>query len=169
MNPALSADRTADRSADRDAARADFIERLGLKVEGTGWMPRMSGRVLGCVLVADAPMTQTELRDALGASVGAISAACRELLAKRLMQRVSIAGSRQAGMQLHPDAWRILEEDGLNDVREYSALATSGLDELGEADSPAAHNLQRMAEYFAFVEQRMKEVLEWHDATRQQR
>ncbi len=152
-------------SALLDPAHADFIEKMGLQVESTGWMPRMSGRVLGALLVSDGPVTQSELREALLASLGAISGATRDLLAKRLAQRVHIPGSRQAGLQLHPDAWRILEEDGLRGVQDYLSLAAGGLLDIGNADSPSSQNLQRMRDYFAEVEERMLSVIAWLDST----
>lgn len=147
-----------------DAAH-DFIEEVGLKVETSAWMPRMSGRVLGALLVSNEPLTQADLRETLLASMGSISSATRDLLGKRLAQRVHIPGSRQAGIQLHPDAWRILEEDGLKAVQDYFALAEGALRELGEAGTPSSDNLMRMRDYFAVVEERMRHVLEWLDST----
>lgn len=144
------------------AQRAAFAERMGIQVESTGWMPRMSGRVLGLLIVSEAPLTQSEIRDELGASAGAISSSCRELIAKRLAQRVSIVGQRQAAMELHPAAWRILEEDGLRGVQDYAALAKNALGDFAEG-SIAARNLMRTRDYFAVVEQRMLSVLEWLD------
>lgn len=146
------------------AKRAAFVEKVGLQVESTGWMPRMSGRMLGLLLVSENPITQAEIREELLASVGAISSASRELLAKRLARRVSIPGSRHTAMELHPDAWRSLEEDGLRGVQDYSALAKDGLDGFAP-DSAAARNLGRMRDYFAVVEERMRHVLSWLDET----
>jgi|GEM_PF-1442286 len=148
----------------RRARRAAFVERVGLQVESSGWMPRMSGRMLGLLLVSERPITQAEIREELLASVGAISAASRELIAKRLARRVSIPGSRHTAMELHPEAWRSLEEDGLRGVHDYSALAKDGLEDF-DPDSTAARNLERMRDYFAVVEERMRHVLSWLDET----
>ncbi len=146
-------------------AQADFVEKMGLHVESTGWMPRMSGRVFGALLVSNGPISQSELRSALGASLGAISGATRDLLAKRLAQRVSIPGSRQVGLELHVDAWRMLEEDGLRVAQDYQALVTEGLESIGLNDSPSSQNLQRMREYFGVVEERMVSVLNWFETS----
>ncbi|MFP1602945.1 GbsR/MarR family transcriptional regulator [Microbacterium sp. 2216-1] len=146
------------------ATRAAFIEKVGLQVESAGWMPRMSGRMLGLLLVAEHPVTQAEIREELLASVGAISSASRELIAKRLARRVGVPGSRHTAMELHPDAWRSLEEDGMRGVQDYSALARGALEEF-PPDSTAARNLQRMRDYFAVVEERMQHVLRWLDDT----
>lgn len=144
------------------AKRAAFIEKVGLQVESTAWMPRMSGRVLGLLLVASEPLTQTQIREELGASVGAVSNATRELIDKRLAQRVGVPGSRNIAFELRPDAWRSLEEDGLRGVRDYSMLARDGLADF-PIDSAAARNLAHMQEYFAVVEERMRSVLSWLD------
>ena len=146
-------------------ARAEFIEALGFLVETIRWMPRMTGRVLGCLLVADAPLTQAELRDQLDASLGAVSGATRSLLEKRFALRVSLPGSRQTGLVIHPDAWRNMEEDGIGNVRDYAKLAQHTLSALGETDSPAAQSLGNMHAYFTQVEARMRDVLAWFDET----
>ncbi len=146
-----------------DDARMEFIEALGFLVEGIRWMPRMVGRVLGCLLVADGPLTQAELRDQLDASLGAVSTATRTLLDKRFALRVGIPGSRQTGLIIHPDAWRNMEEDGISGVQSYANLALHTLQELEDEDSPATANLRKMNAYFVEVEQRMREILQWFD------
>jgi DNA-binding transcriptional regulator GbsR (MarR family) len=155
-----------DHDSPDTAVRRDFIEKMGLQVESLGWMPRMTGRVLGCLLVSDGPVTQSELREQLDASLGSVSASCQVLLRKRLAQRVNIPGSRQAGIQLHVDAWRSLEEDGLQSVQDYASLADCALRDLGTTDSVSARNLERMSAYFAAVEERMRGVLGWLDSTK---
>lgn len=146
-----------------DDARAEFIEALGFLVESIRWMPRMTGRVLGCLLVADAPLTQADLREQLDASLGAVSAATRTLLDKRFALRVALPGNRQTGFVIHPDTWRNLEEDGITEVQDYADLSMHTLRELGEEESPAATNLRKMNAYFTEVERRMRAVLQWFD------
>lgn len=144
-------------------AQVDFVEKMGLQVESVGWMPRMSGRVFGALLVSDGPLSQSELREVLQASLGAISGATRELLGMRLAQRVALPGTRQVGLELHHDAWRMLEEGGLRAVQDYQTVVAGGLNDIGINDSPSSQNLQRMRAYFAVVEERMVSVLEWLD------
>lgn len=146
-----------------DDARTEFIEALGFLVEGIRWMPRMTGRVLGCLLVADGPLTQAELRDQLDASLGAVSTATRTLLDKRFALRVSIPGNRQTGLIIHPDAWRNMEEDGIAGVQSYAQLALHTLSSLKGEDSPATANLQKMNAYFVEVEKRMRGIMQWFD------
>ena len=148
-------------------ARAEFVEALGFLVESIRWMPRMNGRVLGCLLVADGPLTQAELRDQLDASLGAVSTATRALLEKRFALRVGLSGSRQTGLVIHPDAWRNMEEDGIAGVQEYSTLALTTLEALGDEESPAATHLRQMNDYFVEVERRMRAILVWFDEQKQ--
>lgn len=146
-----------------DDARTEFIEALGFLVEGIRWMPRMTGRVLGCLLVADGPLTQADLRDQLDASLGAVSTATRTLLDKRFALRVSIPGNRQTGLIIHPDAWRNMEEDGIAGVQSYAQLALNTLESLEGEESPATANLQKMNDYFVEVEKRMRGIMQWFD------
>lgn len=152
-----------------DTARAEFIEKFGLIVESVGWMPRMTGRLLGCLLVSDIPLTQSQLRERLGASLGSVSSSSRVLLSKRIAQRVSIPGSRQTGLQLHPDPWRILEDDGLRTAHDYAQLASLTHDSLHDQKSTAARNLKRMRDYFATVEDHGAQIIAWLESTRDEK
>ena len=143
--------------------RAEFVEALGFLVERIRWMPRMTGRVLGCLLVADGPLTQADLREQLDASLGAVSAATRTLLDKRFALRVALSGNRQTGLIIHPDAWRNMEEDGIAEVQDYADLSLHTLRALGDENSPATANLRKMNTYFVEVEQRMRGILQWFD------
>lgn len=151
-----------------DTARAEFIEKFGLIVESVGWMPRMTGRLLGCLLVSETPLTQAQLREILGASLGSVSSSSRVLLSKRIAQRVNIPGSRQTGLQLHPDPWRILEEDGLRTAHDYVQLAAQTHDALQAQNSVAAGNMKRMRDYFAAVEAHGAQLIAWLESTRRE-
>lgn len=164
----ISDESAASQESRGQEARAEFIEALGFLVETVRWMPRMTGRVLGCLLVADAPLTQADIRDQLDASLGAVSTATRALLDKRFALRVSLPGTRQTGLVIHPDAWRNMEEDGISGVQDYANLALHTLEELGDEDSPATQSLREMNAYFTHVEKRMREVLAWFDEQRKQ-
>lgn len=151
-----------------DSTRTEFIEKFGLIVENVSWLPRMTGRLFGCLLVADQPLTQAHLREILGASLGSVSASSRVLVSKRIAQRVNIPGSRQTGLQLHPDPWRILEEDGLKTAQDYALLASTTHDALAQKNPAAAENMKRMRDYFTTVEEHGKLIISWLESTRPQ-
>ncbi len=158
--------RNEARTPAMDEGSRDFIEKFGLIVESVGWLPRMTARLFGCLLVAAEPLTQAQLREILGASLGSVSASSRDLLSKRIAERVNIPGSRQTGLQLHPDPWRILEEDGLRTAQDYARLASQTHETLGAANPAAAENMKRMRDYFTTVEEHGVAIIAWLEANR---
>jgi DNA-binding transcriptional regulator GbsR (MarR family) len=142
-----------------------FVDELGLLVESEGWMPRIAGRALGWLLVAPEPQCQADLCEVLQASGGAISTATRLLIAKGLVQRVTRPGDRRTYMKVPPNAWRVMEEDGLQTVRRYRALADRARDAVPDGNDTGAENLARMSAYFGIVEDRMRAVLAHLDET----
>jgi hypothetical protein len=143
----------------------DFVDELGLLVESEGWMPRIAGRALGWLLIAPEPQSQADLCEVLQASGGAISAATRLLISKGLVQKVTRPGDRRTYMKVPPNAWRVMEDDGLQVVRRYRTLADRARDAVPDGNHTGADNLARMAAYFGLVEDRMRAVLERLDET----
>jgi DNA-binding transcriptional regulator GbsR (MarR family) len=143
----------------------DFVDELGLLVESEGWMPRIAGRALGWLLVAPEPQSQADLCEVLQASGGAISAATRLLIAKGLVQKVSRPGDRRTYMKVPPNAWRVMEEDGLQTVRRYRSLADRARAAMPDGNDTGAQNIARMSAYFGIVEDRMRAVLAHLDET----
>lgn len=137
----------------------DFVDELGLLVEGEGWMPRIAGRALGWLLVASAPQSQADLCAGLQASAGAISSATRLLVSKGLVERVARPGDRRTYLRVSPSAWSVMERDGLRGVRRYIALASKAKDAIGDRPGIPVENLDRMADYFRIVETRMEAVI----------
>jgi DNA-binding transcriptional regulator GbsR (MarR family) len=143
-----------------DDAALDFVEELGLLVESEGWMPRIAGRALGWLLLAPEPQCQADLCEALQASGGAISSATRLLISKGLVQKVTRPGDRRTYMKVPPNAWRVMEEDGLQTVRRYRGVAERARAALPKSNATGAANLARMSDYFGIVEERMQAVLD---------
>ena len=97
-------------------------------------MPRMTGRVLGWLLVCD-PVEQTaaELAEALDASKGSISGATGMLVRARLVDRLHIRGERADRFRVRPDAWDdAVRDQTVGQVRELIAVGLGAL-----ADAPA--------------------------------
>ncbi len=94
-------------SAD-DAARRHLAEQLGLAVEAIG-LPRMAGRVLGWMLLAENDEAALEdLARDLGVSKASISHATRLLEQLGVLRRVGRPGTRQAYFRLTEDPWGAL-------------------------------------------------------------
>jgi len=82
-----------------------LAEQMGLFLEQVGW-PRMSGRVLGWMLLADEQeVSLDELADSLGVSKASVSGATRLLEQLGAIERVPRCGTRKAYYRLADDVW----------------------------------------------------------------
>ena len=91
-----------------EATARHLAEQLGLAFEAFG-MPRMVGRVLGWILLADAAeVSLEELAEKLGVSKASVSHATRLLQQMGMLQRVGRPGTRQAFYRLTEDPWAAL-------------------------------------------------------------
>jgi DNA-binding transcriptional regulator GbsR (MarR family) len=85
-------------------AATHFIERLGLQVEGEGF-PRISGRIVGFLLLQDRPYSLDELADELKVSKASISTNARALERLGYVERHSVPGDRRDYYQIVDEPW----------------------------------------------------------------
>ena len=152
-----------------DGDRASYVEDFGLLFEGFG-LPRMVGRVLGALLIADPPeLSAEELAEALHASRGSISSATRSLIGMGLVQRRTKRGERRDYFWMKPGAWDELMRHELQSLTRFRQMAERGLD-IANADSPEArHNLEEMREFYAYWEKELPGVLErWEKSKKEE-
>lgn len=145
-------------------AKERYIEEVGLRLEQSG-MTRMSGRVLGALLVADpAEQSADELADTLRASRGSISTSTRYLIQLGFVERVSRPGERRDFFRNQPNAWLEMTRRGLEEARQFREMAEQGL-RLLESDDPEVRlGLEEMRDFYAFVEREFPKVFERWDA-----
>ncbi|MFC2034422.1 GbsR/MarR family transcriptional regulator, partial [Chloroflexota bacterium] len=110
-----------------------FVEEVGVVFEQTG-MPRMAGRIFGCLLISDPPHQSTDqLAEDLMASKGSISSMTRLLIQINLIERLSLPGVRHDYFRLRTDAWQNLIKHGLEDeIKMMRQLAKHNLELLSE-------------------------------------
>ena len=149
-------------------AKRQYIEEMGLLLESYG-VSRMSGRVLGALLVAE-PSEQTaeDLADVLKASRSSISVAIRLLERVGYVDRISKPGERKDYFRNRPNAWSKLTEQQLAVVRQFKEMASRGLELLETEDPEARRGLSEMLEFYEFFEQEHPKILE-HWRERQKR
>ncbi|GEM90470.1 GbsR/MarR family transcriptional regulator [Oceanithermus desulfurans] len=88
-----------------DSARRQLAEQMGLAFEAFG-TPRMAGRVLGWMLLAEEDeIALEELARQLGVSKASVSHATRLLEQMGALRRVARPGTRQAFYALAEDPW----------------------------------------------------------------
>jgi DNA-binding transcriptional regulator GbsR (MarR family) len=148
-----------------DAEKERYVEDFGLLWEQLGGQPRMVGRVFGALMIAAPPeVSSGELREALGASKGAVSHATRALEQLGFVRRVSRRGERGDYFRVTPGVWDEMMRRDLESNRIFLRMAERGLDLLA-ADDPEAHrSLEEMREFYRYRDEKLSEALEgWQE------
>jgi DNA-binding transcriptional regulator GbsR (MarR family) len=150
--------------------RIHFVEEVGLMFELVGF-PRMSGRILGWLLIADPPQqSTTDLVEVLQASKGSISTMTRLLIQIGLIERVSLPGKRRDYFQIKPHAWSQLTKQRIAQITTFRQLAEKGLTLLDEASTESKARLQEMHDIHAFWERELPLLDErWEQEQRHRR
>ena len=78
----------------RPATTAEFIEQLGLMLEGERF-PRIAGRMIGLLLSTAEALSLDEIADALDVTKPSVSTNARLLEDKGVIERVSLPGDRR--------------------------------------------------------------------------
>lgn len=135
-----------------DERVSQFVEQLAGWFEHSG-VPRMSGRVLGWLLVCDPPHQSAEdLATALRASRGSISATTRLLATAELIERVTFPGDRRTYFRARPN-WSTLLEAQYKRIVELRRLVDDGLDALADEPADRRQRLEEVDRFATF----------WHD------
>jgi predicted transcriptional regulator len=133
------------------AERLAFIEEVGLLLEQRG-LPRMAGRLLGALLLADPPEQSADaLAATLRASRGSISSATKLLEHIGFIDRVSKPGERRTYYRNKPGAWLEMTRRGLAQLSAYQQLAERGLTLLDSDDPEVRRGLAEMRDFYDFV------------------
>jgi hypothetical protein len=113
-----------------------FVEEMGLILESMN-LPRMSGRVLGAILLGpgDGP-TAADLAAILQASKGSISNTTQLLIHYRFIERTARAGDRRDRFVMKPGAWTRMALWRLEFLQKMQELAGEGLGLLGPDGNP---------------------------------
>lgn len=144
-----------------------FVESLGLLVEALTGLTRMSGRILGWLMIGDAPAaTMPDLTEALHTSKSAISTSTRQLIQAGLIERKSVPGQRRDVYQLRPDAWsRLLLWEAQKYAR-FRDLAEQGLDLLEDASAEQKKAMQEMADLNSYLAEGVPRLIaQWQENT----
>lgn len=83
-------------------AAVEFIEQISLIAEADG-LPRISGRIVGLLVIRQEPVAFDELVEQLQVSRGSVSTNTRLLESKGVIRRVSRLGERRDLFEVGPD------------------------------------------------------------------
>ncbi len=135
-----------------------FLEEFGVLFEQHG-LPRMTGRILGWLLISDPPHQSTdEMAEALSASKGSISTTTRLLIRIGQIERFSFPGVRHDYFRVKPGACYQMLKDSLVHITTMRQLAERGLELLeGKANRG---RLEEMRDMYALFEREYPALLE---------
>ncbi|MFN3179449.1 GbsR/MarR family transcriptional regulator [Thermus altitudinis] len=140
-----------------DPSLKQWVEETALLFEAAG-LPRMAGRVLAFLLVAEpAEQTAKEMAEALAASKGALSPALNLLTRLQLVERLRRPGERADRYAVRPGAWRRLLLEKAKTLSLYRQQAEKGLALVGKAKG---ERLREMRALYAFFERELPKLLE---------
>ena len=152
----------AESDRDETDETDEVAERLAVTLTQHG-LQRMHARVLAAFLFSDQDtVTARELAAQLGASAGSISAAIAMLRTVGLIEQVPVPGSRRDHFRMRPDAWATLMSSQNAMIELMREIGAAGLDVVAP-DGVAAHRLQEMRDFYAFMLAELPAVLDrWH-------
>jgi DNA-binding transcriptional regulator GbsR (MarR family) len=141
-----------------------FVQRAASELTAQGF-PRMPASVIMALTATDdGKATAAELGERLGVSAGAISGAIRYLSAINMVRSSIIPGTRRHIYALPERPWYTasLTQPGL-----YAHIAALLQTEIERLPAGAARDrIGEMAEFFAFIDRRMPQLLEEWNASR---
>jgi len=123
-------------------------------------IPFVAGRILGHLLVSEAPEQSFEdLCREVGASRASVSTMTRLLIQLGLIERRPGRG-RTLVYRVRDDAWTQLLEDDLASAIRLRELASQGLRQLAGRPTASRRRLTEMRDFYAFLETRTRSVVD---------
>lgn len=149
-----------------------LAEEFGLVWEEFGMM-RMDGRVLGYLMLSDAPhVSSAELRDALQASAGSISTTTRRLKQWAFIRQVAVPGARSHYFRAADDVWGAFlaaEDKNYRRARDFADRVLSGLGKDSDLPRLRFENMRDYHEWLESHHQTISELWEEHKQKRARR
>jgi DNA-binding transcriptional regulator GbsR (MarR family) len=141
-----------------DDVRSNLVEEMGLVWTELG-EPRMQGRVLGYLMLSNAPyVSSAELAEALHASTGSISAATKVLVDEGFIKRVGIAGQRSFFFKAEDDVWGAFLATEARYLRRRQLFAERALEALGSEDDRPRTRFLNMRDYHEWLAEHRHET-----------
>ena len=146
--------------SEADATR-EFVERTASELAAEGF-PRMPAYVLMTLTATDSGrLTAAELGERIGVSAAAISGAVKYLTLLGFVRSTTQPGSRKHVYALSETPWYAYSLSRPDLYLRTETLLRNGAAGM-PAGSPARERVEEMAEFFAFLSERLPQLLvEW--------
>lgn len=146
-----------------------FIEDTGLFFEQLG-MPRMAGRILGALLIADQPAQSiTNIAQILNASKSSISIMARFLMENGLIERVPSPMPRRDYYRFKPGGWIQYMRNWLELWAALHQITERGISLLNQKGARDTDRLLEAHDLFSLMESELPLILEKLEDERQRR
>lgn len=132
-----------------DPGAARFVEGMGLYYERLG-VPRIGGRILGLLMIAERPLTLDDMARALKVSRASISTNARMNVAVGMVEHVSLPGDRRDYYTFSPGAWTRRIETAVPLLEVMRRLAEQGLDAIDPENVTGRERLSTAIEFCDF-------------------
>lgn len=147
----------------------EFIESLGVYFEHYGG-PRLMGRLMALLMLADRPLTLDDMAQALLVSRASISTNIRFAVSAGLVVRAGVAGDRRDFYRYNDNVWVQRTRQVVEASRASRALAERGLAVIDADDTHARERLEEMLEYCDFsIEETLRMEQRWIERRRAHR
>lgn len=142
-----------------DEERKNYIEELAV-FWGSFGLPKMQGRVMGALFVADPPeKTAEELAEELAASRGSISSATRSLIQMGVVERKTKLGERKDYFQTRTN-WLELMRQQMGAYAAFRKVAEKGLRIMDGASPESKRDLEEIHSLYSHMEREMPALIE---------
>ncbi|MFB6887822.1 GbsR/MarR family transcriptional regulator [Kitasatospora sp. NPDC056327] len=144
-----------------------FAEDVALYFEQDAGLPKMSGRLIGWLLICDPPeQTAGQLAESLQASKASISTSTRQLMVAGLIEKVSRPGDRRTYFRINDNGWADSVFERLAAVTNFLGVLDKGT-ALMAGDTPARRaRLENVADLYRWMQRELPPLLARHRAQR---
>ena len=144
---------------DLSPAMRQFIETVGLYFEQYE-VSRIGGRIIGLLLVADAPLSLDDMAAALDVSRASVSTNVRMAVTYGLAELVTKPGDRRDYYRFRADAWDRGLVVNLEAVIALRRIAEQGLAAADPGDTAARERLDELEDFCDFCRDEMQAMLD---------
>lgn len=162
FHPGWEVDRIAERLTLSPEVQR-FIDGIGGYFTQYG-LPRVAGRIMGLVMVADRPLTLDDMASALGVSRASISTNIRIIEAVGFVEQVNVPKDRRDYYQFSGNPWEGRLRAGIAQLHAIEPIARRGLAALQEEDELARSHIEDLLDFCEFLaEEERGTIQRWRE------
>lgn len=147
----------------------EFIDSFAHLIHYQRGVPLVGGRIFAYLLVCEpSEQTAAQISEAVGASLGTVSAMTRLLLSARLIGRVSRRGERSAVYLIAPDAMSTITRATIDAARTAREMTDRGLALMADRPPTSRARLQDLRDVYLIFEKSIPALLDsWEKGKRE--